>query len=81
MPALKESHIVRIAVEFENQIPQLIKFDRRQPLTGQLIDCVFNYSTHPLPGYVFRINFRRNNSNHLQQLERHRSGKLCTTIL
>lgn len=40
MPALKESHIVRIAVELENQstqLPQLIKFDRRQPLTGQFI--------------------------------------------
>lgn len=35
MPALKESHIVRIAVELENQTAQLIKFDRRQPLTGQ----------------------------------------------
>lgn len=40
MPALKESHIVRIAVELENQstqLPQLIKFDRRQPLTGQCV--------------------------------------------
>lgn len=44
MPALKESHIVRIAVELENQstqLPQLIKFDRRQPLTGQFV--VFFY--------------------------------------
>lgn len=35
MPALKDSHIVKIAVEFENHTAQLIKFDRTQPLTGQ----------------------------------------------
>lgn len=36
MPALKDAHIVRIAVEFENQSAQLIKFDRRTPLTGKV---------------------------------------------
>lgn len=34
MPVLRESHIVKIAVELENQTAQLIKFDLRNPLTG-----------------------------------------------
>ena len=37
MPSQQDaSHIVRIAVELENQTPQLIKFDRTQPLTGTI---------------------------------------------
>lgn len=40
----KESHIVRIAVELENQTAQLIKFDLRNPLTGRLI--MINYVNH-----------------------------------
>lgn len=34
MPAVKDAHIVKIAVELENQQPQLIEFNQRQPLTG-----------------------------------------------
>lgn len=33
MPALQDSHIVKIAVELENQTAQLIEFDQRSPLT------------------------------------------------
>lgn len=35
MPALKDSNIVKIAVELENQTAQLIEFDQRHPLTGK----------------------------------------------
>lgn len=35
MPEIVDSHIVKIAVELENQTPQLIKFDSRLPLTGK----------------------------------------------
>lgn len=37
MPALQDSHIVKIAVELENQTAQLIEFDQRSPLTRKLI--------------------------------------------
>lgn len=43
MPALKESHIVRIAVELENQTAQLLKFDSRRPLTGKLTNSFSNF--------------------------------------
>lgn len=32
---VKDAHIVKIAVEFENHIAQLINLDQRQPLTGR----------------------------------------------
>lgn len=48
MPPQKDVHIVRIAVELENQTAQLIKFDRRTPLTGELYKlCVV--VAHPTP--------------------------------
>ena len=40
IPAQKDLHIVKIAVELENKNPtqnaQLIELDQRQPLTGKL---------------------------------------------
>ncbi|KAI9586375.1 engulfment and cell motility protein 1 [Glossina fuscipes] len=33
---VKDAHIVKIAVEFENHIAQLINLDQRQPLTGKI---------------------------------------------
>lgn len=32
---VKDAHIVKIAVELENYVPQLICLDQRQPLTGK----------------------------------------------
>lgn len=40
MPALKDSHIVKIAVELENQQAQLISLDQRQPLTGKFKNII-----------------------------------------
>lgn len=39
MPALQDSHIVKIAVELENMTAQLIEFDQRDPLTRKLLNC------------------------------------------
>lgn len=34
MPVAKDAHVVKIAVEFENHLAQLIEFNQRQPLSG-----------------------------------------------
>lgn len=38
MPAIKDTHIVKIAVEMVDQVPQLIEFDQKQPLTAIIQD-------------------------------------------
>lgn len=43
MPSIKSSHIVKIAVELENSIPQLIEFDQRSPLTTIIQDLCKNW--------------------------------------
>lgn len=43
MPSIKNSHIVKIAVELENNIPQLIEFDQRSPLTSIIQDLCKNW--------------------------------------
>lgn len=35
MPAVKDSHIVKIAVELEGKNAQLIEFDQTRPLAGK----------------------------------------------
>ena len=34
MPAQKDSNIVKIAVEMTGQVPQLIEFNQKQPLSA-----------------------------------------------
>lgn len=34
MPVQKDSNIVKIAVQMTDQVPQLIEFNQKQPLTG-----------------------------------------------
>lgn len=34
MPVQKDSNIVKIAVEMTEQVPQLIEFNQKHPLTG-----------------------------------------------
>lgn len=46
---VKDAHIVKIAVEYENHLAQLINLDQRQPLTGKLLitfyfKCFYNYN-------------------------------------
>ncbi|KAG4073589.1 hypothetical protein HA402_000813 [Bradysia odoriphaga] len=69
MPALKESHIVRIAVEFENQLPQLIKFDRRQPLTGIIQFICNNWNVSDPENYALQF-CEVNNKNYVTEKNR-----------
>jgi hypothetical protein len=43
MPTQKDLNIVKIAVELTDQVPQLIEFNQKQPLTGiiQVILYIF----------------------------------------
>lgn len=43
---VKDAHIVKIAVEFENHIAQLINLDQRQPLTGNCNFLLFYLDEH-----------------------------------
>lgn len=38
MSAIKDAHIVKIAVEMDEQVPQLIEFDQQRPLTAIIQD-------------------------------------------
>ncbi|KAJ6648819.1 Engulfment and cell motility protein 1, partial [Pseudolycoriella hygida] len=72
MPALKESHIVRIAVELENQstqLPQLIKFDRRQPLTGIIQIICNNWNVTDPENYALQF-CEPNNRNYVTEKNR-----------
>lgn len=56
MPALKvDQHIVKIAVEFENQLPQLIEFDQRQPLTYIIQDLCNNWNIADPENYALQF--------------------------
>ncbi|KAK8763544.1 hypothetical protein V5799_033835 [Amblyomma americanum] len=46
MPATKDANIVKIAVEMDGQVPQLIEFDQQRPLTAIIQDLC---STWALP--------------------------------
>ncbi|GIX74690.1 hypothetical protein CEXT_479831 [Caerostris extrusa] len=38
MPAIKDINIVKIAVEMDDQVPQLIEFDQKRPLAAIIQD-------------------------------------------
>lgn len=40
---VKDAHIVKIAVEYENHLAQLINLDQRQPLTGKKIMIFYRH--------------------------------------
>lgn len=59
MPALQDSHIVKIAVELENMTAQLIEFDQRDPLTRKFLNVLgIPYGRFPSP---LTINHREGN--------------------
>lgn len=57
MPVLKDSHIVKIAVELENQQQnaQLIEFDQRHPLTSIIQDLCSNWNILDAENYALQF--------------------------
>ncbi|CAN8031445.1 unnamed protein product [Ixodes persulcatus] len=48
IPSIKDAHIVKIAVEMADQVPQLIEFDQQRPLTA-IIQDLCNHWNLPEP--------------------------------
>ncbi|CAD7080169.1 unnamed protein product [Hermetia illucens] len=55
MPALKDSHIVKIAVQMAQQNAQLIEFNQRQPLTGIIQELCNNWNISDSENYSLQF--------------------------
>lgn len=55
MPAIKDAHIVKIAVEMAGQVPQLIEFDQQRPLTAIVQDLCNHWAISDSDQYSLRF--------------------------
>ncbi|XP_064483752.1 engulfment and cell motility protein 1-like [Ornithodoros turicata] len=55
MPANKDGHIVKIAVEMADQVPQLIEFDQQRPLTAIIQDLCNHWAITDSDQYSLRF--------------------------
>lgn len=69
MPVAKDSHVVKIAVEFENHLAQLIEFDQRQPLSGIIQELCNNWSIVDSDNYALQF-CEQNNKNYVTEKNR-----------
>ncbi|XP_065078096.1 engulfment and cell motility protein 1 [Ochlerotatus camptorhynchus] len=69
MPAIRDSHVVKIAVQFETGIAQLIEFDQRQPLTA-IIQNLCPYWAIQDPG-CYALRFTDVNNYYVTEKNRH----------
>ncbi|XP_058823162.1 engulfment and cell motility protein 1 [Topomyia yanbarensis] len=69
MPAIRDSHVVKIAVEFETGIPQLIEFDQRQPLATIIQNLCSFWVIQDPESYALR--FTDVNNNYVTEKNRH----------
>lgn len=59
MPALKDANIVKIAVEMDDQVPQLIEFNQKQPLAATILELC---NAWDLPdASLYALQFSENN--------------------
>ncbi|XP_055376540.1 engulfment and cell motility protein 1 [Condylostylus longicornis] len=58
--ATKDAHIVKIAVEFEGQIAQLIKLDQLQPLAGKIQELCNNWNITDPENYALQFGEQAN---------------------
>ncbi|XP_055839885.1 engulfment and cell motility protein 1 [Episyrphus balteatus] len=52
---VKDSHIVKIAVEFPDHVAQLINLDQRQPLTGKIQELCNNWGITDAENYALQF--------------------------
>ncbi|CAH0547412.1 unnamed protein product [Brassicogethes aeneus] len=69
MPAMKDSYIVKIAVEMTNQVPQLIEFNQKQPLTSIIQELCNGWSLPEPEQYALQFN-DGNNNNYITEKNR-----------
>lgn len=69
MPTMKDSYIVKIAVEMTDQVPQLIEFNQKQPLSGIIQELCNGWSLSDSEQYALQFN-DNNNSNYITEKNR-----------
>ena len=69
MPAMKDSYIVKIAVEMTDQVPQLIEFNQKQPLAGIIQELCNGWHLSDPEQYALQFN-DSNNRNYITEKNR-----------
>lgn len=69
MPAMKDSNIVKIAVEMIDQVPQLIEFNQKQPLAGIIQELCNGWNLTEPEQYALQFS-ENNNKNYITEKNR-----------
>ncbi|XP_020298453.1 engulfment and cell motility protein 1 [Pseudomyrmex gracilis] len=69
MPVQKDSSIVKIAVQMTDQVPQLIEFNQKQPLTGIIQDLCNGWGLSDAESYSLQFS-ESNNQNYITEKNR-----------
>ncbi|CAG9770950.1 unnamed protein product [Ceutorhynchus assimilis] len=69
MPAMKDSYIVKIAVEMTDQVPQLIEFNQKQPLAAIIQELCNGWTLTDPDQYALQFN-DSNNNNYITEKNR-----------
>lgn len=69
MPALKDSNVVKIAVEMDDQVPQLISFNQKQPLAAIIQDLCNGWGLSEPELYALQFS-ENNNENYITEKNR-----------
>lgn len=69
MPAMKDSNIVKIAVEMTDQVPQLIEFNQKQPLAGIIQELCNGWNLTDPEQYALQFD-EYNNNNYITEKNR-----------
>lgn len=69
MPGMKDTNIVKIAVEMTDQVPQLIEFNQKQPLSGIIQELCNGWNLIDPDQYALQFN-ENNNRNYITEKNR-----------
>lgn len=69
MPAMKDTNIVKIAVEMTDLVPQLIEFNQKQPLASIIQDLCTGWNLTDPDQYALQFN-EQNNNNYITEKNR-----------
>ncbi|KAF2898873.1 hypothetical protein ILUMI_07301 [Ignelater luminosus] len=69
MPGMKDTNIVKIAVEMTDQVPQLIEFNQKQPLAGIIQELCNGWNLTDPDQYALQFN-ENNNRNYITEKNR-----------
>ncbi|ENN76031.1 hypothetical protein YQE_07406, partial [Dendroctonus ponderosae] len=69
MPTMKDSYIVKIAVEMTEQVPQLIEFNQKQPLAAIIQELCNGWNLTDPDQYALQFN-DSNNNNYITEKNR-----------